>query len=66
MPGRTREGARVSKLYKLKMQGKVLDKPKEENKEKESKPKTDKKDSKKNEKKGSKLDRVKKIFEDEE
>lgn len=25
MPGRTREGARVSKLYKLKMQGKIPD-----------------------------------------
>jgi len=37
MPGRSREGARVSKLYKLKMQGKDVEQPKEE--KKESKPK---------------------------
>ncbi len=30
MPGRTREGARVSKLYKLKMQGRSVEQPKEE------------------------------------
>lgn len=63
MPGRTREGARVSRLYKLKMQGKVLDKPKEDKTEK--KVVSDKKDSKKNEKKESKLDKVKKIFEED-
>ncbi len=37
MPGRTREGARVSKLYKLKKQGRSVEQPKEE--KKESKPK---------------------------
>jgi len=60
MPGRSREGARVSKLYKLKMQGKGKESPKEEKKEekKEAKPKTDKKEE-------TKLDRVKKIFNDE-
>lgn len=42
MPGRSRDGARVSKLYKLKMQGKLQEEPKEE--KKESKPK--KKESK--------------------
>ena len=40
MPGRSREGARVSKLYKLKMQGKDVEQPKEE--KKESKPKKEK------------------------
>ncbi len=58
MPGRTREGARVSRLYKLKMQGRGQEEPKEEKKEKESKPKTDKKED-------TKLDKVKKIFKDE-
>lgn len=60
MPGRTKEGARVSKLYKLKMQGKGKEAPKEEKKveKKEAKPKTDKQETK--------LDRVKKIFNDEE
>lgn len=38
MPGRTREGARVSKLYKLKMQGKIPDgTPQEEEKKVEPK-----------------------------
>ena len=32
MPGRTRQEARVSKLYKLKMQGRVQEQPKEEEK----------------------------------
>ncbi len=36
MPGRTREGARVSRLYKLKMQGR-LESPQEEKKEEEKK-----------------------------
>jgi len=63
MPGRTREGARVSRLYKLKMQGKLLDKPKEDKTEKKV---DSKKDSKKDEGKESKLDRVKKIFEEGE
>jgi len=57
MPGRTREGARVSRLYKLKMQGRGQEEPKED--------KTEKKvDS--NKKEDTKLDRVKKIFKDEE
>ena len=45
MPGRSREGARVSKLYKLKMQGKDVEQPKEEKKEekKKSKPKKEEK-----------------------
>lgn len=36
MPGRTREGARVSRLYKLKMQGR-LESPQEEKKEEKKK-----------------------------
>ncbi len=40
MPGRSKEGARVSKLYKLKMQGRDVEQPKEE--KKESKPKKEK------------------------
>lgn len=59
MPGRTREGARVSKLYKLKMQGRGQETPKEEKKEdkKESKPKKEKKEE-------SKVEKVKKLFKD--
>ncbi len=41
MPGRSKEGARVSKLYKLKMQGRDVEQPKEE--KKESKPKKEEK-----------------------
>ena len=37
MPGRSREGARVSKLYKLKMQGRYTEEPQEEKKEEEKK-----------------------------
>ncbi len=33
MPGRSKEGARVSKLYKLKMQGRYTESPEEEVKE---------------------------------
>lgn len=55
MPGRSRDGARVSKLYKLKMQGRSVEQPKEE--KKESKPKTEKK-------KESKVEKVKKLFKD--
>jgi len=61
MPGRTREGARVSKLYKLKMQGKSVEAPKEDKVEKKVEAKKEKKE-KKNQ---TKLDRVKEIFEEE-
>jgi len=39
MPGRSREGARVSKLYKLKMQGRYTEPSKEEVKEEKVEPK---------------------------
>ncbi len=56
MPGRTREGARVSKLYKLKMQGKSVEAPKEDKVEKKVE------DKKKEKKDKTKLDKVKEIF----
>ena len=56
MPGRTREGARVSKLYKLKMQGKSVEVPKEDKVEKKVE------DKKKEKKDKTKLDKVKEIF----
>ncbi len=56
MPGRTKEGARVSKLYKLKMQGKGQEQPKEE--KKVEKPKVE-------EKKESTAEKVKKVFKKE-
>jgi len=61
MPGRPKGGARVSKLYKLKMQGKSVEAPKEDKVEK----KVDKKE-KKDKKEKSKLERVTEIFDNED
>jgi len=41
MPGRTRQEARVSKLYKLKMQGRYTESPQEEEKKVEPKKEED-------------------------
>jgi len=60
MPGRPKGGARVSKLYKLKMQGKSVEAPKEDKVEKKVEAKKEKKE--KNGK--TKLDRVKEIFDE--
>lgn len=64
MPGRTREGARVSRIYKQKMAN-LAKGVKEDKKVDKKEAKVESKKEKKESKDETKLDKVKKIFKDD-